>query len=171
VSSSPGSKSSKPVHLLKSGGHVLNAGGVNVSVRSLDVGMAQGPFEPAHVAATINERRRRRMAQRGECHGASCRRGRRPPEPPWAQLWSKNNKGPDEDHRGLFGAGDRTRTSDPGLMSPLLYQLSYAGTRQPTTGSHRPASGSGGWIRTNDLRVMSPTSFHCSTPQRNRFPL
>ena len=27
-----------------------------------------------------------------------------------------------------WSAGDRTRTSDQGLMSPLLYQLSYAGT-------------------------------------------
>ncbi len=47
-------------------------------------------------------------------------------------------------------------------MSPLLYQLSYAGIK----GDHfyRPLISSGGGIRTHDLRVMSPTSYHCSTP-------
>jgi hypothetical protein len=28
------------------------------------------------------------------------------------------------------GGGDRNRTCDPGLMSPLLYQLSYAAERK-----------------------------------------
>ena len=43
----------------------------------------------------------------------------------------------------IFGAFDRNRTSDTGIFSPLLYQLSYKGTKilatrmglEPTTSS------------------------------------
>ena len=32
--------------------------------------------------------------------------------------------------KGIKNGGERNRTSDPGLMSPLLYQLSYAAMKE-----------------------------------------
>ena len=58
--------------------------------------------------------------------------------PPW-----QGGALPDELNPLIFGAFDRNRTSDTGIFSPLLYQLSYKGTKnlatrmglEPTTSS------------------------------------
>ena len=44
--------------------------------------------------------------------------------PPW-----QGGALPDELNPLIFGAFDRNRTSDTGIFSPLLYQLSYKGTK------------------------------------------
>ena len=53
--------------------------------------------------------------------------------------------------RALFGAQNRNRTSDTGIFSPLLYQLSYLGKSQAGTGRLRPDGDAEG-ARTLDLQ-------------------
>ena len=51
----------------------------------------------------------------------------------------------------LYGAQNRNRTSDTGIFSPLLYQLSYLGKSQAGTGRLRPDGDAEG-ARTLDLQ-------------------
>ena len=59
----------------------------------------------------------------------------------------------------LYNAQSRNRTSDTGIFSPLLYQLSYLGLKLMFKNC-------GSRIWTYDLRVMSPTSYQ-TAPSRD----
>ena len=66
-------------------------------------------------------------------------------------------------------AQSRNRTNDTRIFSPLLYQLSYLGTKSRTAKNlyllgKSPSCGR--WIWTTDLRVMSPASFQ-TAPSRD----
>ena len=76
----------------------------------------------------------------------SGRRGSNPPPQPWQGCALPNELLP----QGT-GASEWSRTTDTGIFSPLLYQLSYRGRKMATRRGLEPLTSSvTGW-RTNQL--------------------